>query len=247
VFDWRLYLSTHSPLDFFNEITIVTLDINSPSNSSKSMGQKQSRSNGKHASDYDVFGDVNEVDTWSAPSLRRYQQVKYPRWTRGQVNCAHMDTYKTAKLVSWDELVPHTCEYCRRIVIDSRKRLESSDVDAGGVRKWELPLGMGLSTIVDAALDGCVLLDWVVRETMGNFWYRKDSDDSISLSIVFDYGNDMDNLVGAEFWSTQLERPSEDHPFRQPLKKQGYSSAQDGFNTDIFKTTRFDIIAERSK
>lgn len=211
------------------------------------MGQKQSRSNGKCASDYDVFGDVNEVDTWSAHSLRRYQYVKYPGWTRGQVNCAHMDTYKTAKLVSWDELAPHTCKYCRCIIVDSRKRLESTDVDAGGVRKWELPLGMGLSNIVDGALDGCLLLDWVVRETMGNFWYRKDSNDSILVSIVFEYGTDVDNLVGAEFWATQLERPNENHPFRQALTKQGHSSAGDGMDMSICETTRFDIIADRSK
>jgi hypothetical protein len=228
-------------------MTIVTLDIYSSLQFSKSKGQKQSRSNDKYASEYDVFGDVNQVDTWSAPSLRRYQQVKYPGWTRGQVNCSYMDTYKTARLVSWDELAPHTCKYCRCIVIDSRKHLASSDVDAGGVRKWELPLGMGLSTIVDGALDGCLLLDWVVRETMGNFWYRKDSDDSISVSIVFDYGTDVDNLVGAEFWATQLERPNENHPFRQSLTKQGHSRAGDGMDTSIFETTRFEIIADRSK
>ncbi len=168
------------------------------------MGQKQSRSNHKYASDYDVFGDVNQVNTWSAPSLRRYKQVKYPGWTRGQVNCANMDTYKTAKLVSWSEMMPHTCEHCRCIVIDSRKRLQSSNIDADGVRKWELPLGMGLSTIVNGTLHSCLLLDWVVRETMVNFWCRKDSDDSISVSIVFDYATDVDNLVGAEFGQPSL-------------------------------------------
>jgi hypothetical protein len=98
---------------------------------------------------------------------------------------------------------------------------------------------MGLSTIADGALHGCLLLDWVVRETMGNFFYRLDSDEYISVSIVFDYGNDIDGLVGAEFWATQLERPDENHHFRQSLTKQGHSSAGVGMDTSIFGKTRW--------
>jgi len=97
---------------------------------------------------------------------------------------------------------------------------------------------MGLSTIADGALHGCLLLDWVVRETMGNFFYRLDSDEYISVSIVFDYGNDIDDLVGAEFWATQLERPDENHHFRQSLTKQGHSRAGDGMDTSIFDISR---------
>jgi hypothetical protein len=61
---------------------------------------------------------------------------------------------------------------------------------------------------------------------------------NISVSIVFDYGNDIDDLVGAEFWATQLERPDENHHFRQSLTKQGHSRAGDGMDTSIFDKSR---------
>jgi hypothetical protein len=76
-----------------------------------------------------------------------------------------------------------------------------------------------LSNVADTALDGCLLLGWVTAETMGEFYTWKESNDSNSLSIVFEYGNNMDDLVAAEFWATQREHPNENHNYAMCWKR----------------------------
>lgn len=130
----------------------------------------------------------------------RFHQRKYPGLSLQMVGQAISSSGKNAKEVPWSQLNAHSCRHCQAIILDPSDRLESSEISKGGVRIWELPINMSLTQIVDAALDGCVLCDWLAEGMCWNSNTNPENDDSVYISMAFEYGRDLHDVVAAQVY-----------------------------------------------
>ena len=150
-------------------------------------------------------------------------------------------SYKNAEEVPWSQLDAHSCRYCQSVTVDLKDRLESSEIDEGGIRKWELPIRMSLSQVVDAALNGCVLCDWLVEQMLWSFNTPQESDDFAYISIVFEYGRDVHDIVSAQFFAVQKEQAIPAGLDRRPLLKRAFRNG----DLSVFDPTRFEVVVTR--